>query len=138
MSACVWFRTDLRLEDQPALAAARQAGPAFALFVVSPAQWASHQDAPVKQDLWRRALIDLQPRLADIGVVLKVLRVDWWQDIAEQLVTFCQQHGVTEIHCNREQGFYERKRDRNCFTVLKTHGVDLIGHDGQTLLTQVH
>ncbi len=135
MSACVWFRTDLRLEDQPALAAARRSGPAFALFVVSPAQWASHQDAPIKQDLWRRALIDLQPRLAEIGVVLKVLRVDWWQDIPSALVTFCQQNGVTEIHCNREQGVNERKRDRACFSALKTHGVEMIGHDGQTLLT---
>jgi deoxyribodipyrimidine photo-lyase len=135
MTACVWFRTDLRLEDQPALVAARQSGPAFALFVVSPAQWQSHDDAPVKQELWRRALTDLQPRLAQVGVALKLLCVDWWQDLPAALVAFCQEHGITEIHCNREQGVNERKRDRACYTLLKAHDIQMVGHDGQTLLS---
>lgn len=134
MTSCVWLRTDLRLEDQPALAAARQAGPAYALFVVSPAQWQSHQDAATKQDLWRRALTALQPRLAAVGVVLKLLYVDWWQDLPAVLTAFCQQHGITSIHCNREQGAHERQRDRACFTALKALGVEMVGHDGQTLL----
>jgi len=135
MSTCVWLRTDLRIDDQPSLAAARQSGPAFALFVVSPAQWQSHQDAPVKLDFWRRTLLDLQPRLAKVGVVLKLLHVDWWQDIPQALLDFCRQHHITEVHCNREQGVNERKRDRACYTELKTHGITLVGHDGQTLLT---
>lgn len=135
MSELVWFRTDLRLVDQPALAAARANGPAIGLFIVSPAQWRSHPEAPTKIDLWRRLLKDLQPRLAERGVALKLLRIDDWQDVPQKLLRFCQAHGVTRVHCNREQGVYERRRDRAAYQLLGEHGIELVGHDGQTLLT---
>jgi len=134
MSACVWFRGDLRLQDQPALSAACASGPALALYVVSPAQWDSHQEAPVKLDLWRRALHSLQPRLASIGVPLKLLRVEQWQDVPEALLAFCEQNGITELHCNREQGVYERRRDRACYALLQSAGIAMVAHNGQTLL----
>jgi deoxyribodipyrimidine photo-lyase len=131
----VWFRTDLRIADQPALAAACADGPALALYIVSPAQWQSHPEAPMKVDLWRRLLKDLQPRLASRGVVLKLLRVERWADVPDALLTFCRAHGVTQVHCNREQGVYERTRDRAAYRALSDNGIALIGHDGQTLLT---
>jgi len=134
MTACVWFRRDLRLYDQPALAAACESGPALALFVVSPTQWEEHQEAHVKLDLWRRALINLQPALADRGVALKLLRVEQWHDLPDELLAFCQQHNITEIHCNREQGVHERRRDRACYTLLKSAGISMNAHNGQTLL----
>ncbi len=131
----VWFRTDLRITDQPALSAACSDGPALALFIVSPSQWQSHPEAPVKIDLWRRLLKDLQPRLAARGVALKLLRVEHWKDVPEALLGFCQTHGINEVHCNREQGVYERRRDRATYRLLGDNGIDLVGHDGQTLLT---
>jgi deoxyribodipyrimidine photo-lyase len=133
MTQLVWFRTDLRLDDQPALMAARSDGPAFGLFIVSMPQWQAHDDAPVKIDLWRRALLDLQPRLADCGVALKLLRVDHWRDVPQALLAFCVSMGVKVVHCNREQGVNERRRDREAFTLLKANGIQMVGHDGQTL-----
>lgn len=135
MSELVWFRADLRITDQPALAAARASGPAIGLFIVSPAQWDSHPEAATKQELWRRLLKDLQPRLAQRGVALKLLRVEHWADVPEALLNFCRQHGITRVHCNREQGVYERRRDRAAFKLLAEHDIELVGHDGQTLLT---
>ena len=129
-----WFRTDLRITDQPALAAACADEPALALYIVSPAQWQSHPEAPVKLDLWRRLLKDLQPRLAQRGVALKLLRVDDWSDVPQALLDFCREHAVTEVHCNREQGVYERRRDQATYRLLAQHSINLIGHDGQTLL----
>jgi len=134
MTACVWFRGDLRLQDQPALAAACATGAALALYVVSPSDWESHHDAPVKLDLWRRALHALQPGLATIGVALKLLRVEQWHDLPPALLAFCQQHGITEIHCNREQGVHERRRDRACYALLQSAGITMVAHNGQTLL----
>ena len=133
MTQLVWFRTDLRLDDQPALMAARSAGPALGLFIVSMPQWQAHDDAPSKVDLWRRALIDLQPRLAERGVALKLLRVDRWRDVPQALLAFCVSMGVEVVHCNREQGVNERRRDREAFTLLKANGIQMVGHDGQTL-----
>lgn len=130
----VWFRCDLRLTDQPALAAARAEGPAIGLYIVSPEQWQRHPEAPVKLDLWRRLLKDLQPRLAARGVTLKLLRVEHWSQVPERLLVFCQEHGLTHVHCNREQGLYERRRDQAAYKLLAKNGIELIGHEGQTLL----
>jgi deoxyribodipyrimidine photo-lyase len=134
MPDLVWFRQDLRIIDQPALEAALAQGPALALFVVSMPQWGWHPEAPTKIELWRRLLIDLQPRLTRIGVALKVLRVDEYAQLPEALLAFCQAHGVKRVHCNRELGWYERMRDRYCYKVLRDHQIDLIGYDGNTLL----
>ncbi|MCD8566291.1 MAG: deoxyribodipyrimidine photo-lyase [Burkholderiaceae bacterium] len=134
MTDLVWFRTDLRITDQPALAAARDSGPAIGLFIVSPQQWRSHPEAPSKQELWRRLLKDLRPRLSERGVALKLLRVENWQDVPQALLAFCQKHDITRVHCNREQGVYERRRDRAAYKLLAQHGIELIGYDGQTLM----
>lgn len=134
MPDLVWFRNDLRLIDQPALAAACACGPALGLYVVSPAQWAKHADAPVKLDLWRRLLKDLQPRLAERAVALKLLRVDEWHDLPSALLKFCQDNGITRVHCNREQAVHERHRDRESYKLLREHGIDMIAYDGNTLL----
>ncbi|HEY7805046.1 MAG TPA: deoxyribodipyrimidine photo-lyase, partial [Orrella sp.] len=130
----VWFRTDLRLDDQPALTSACDQGPALGLYIISPNQWLSHPEAAVKIELWRRLLKDLQPRLARAGVALKLLRIEQWQDVPAAMLAFCLEHGITEVHCNREQGVYERRRDRATYQLLSEHGIALVGHDGQTLL----
>lgn len=134
MTQAVWFRCDLRLTDQPALAAARADGPAIGLYIVSPEQWRNHPEAATKLELWRRLLKDLQPRLTERGVALKLMRVERWSELPEQLLAFCQQHGITHIHCNREQGLYERRRDQAAYKLLADHDIELVGHDGQTLL----
>jgi len=130
----VWFRCDLRLDDQPALTSACDQGPALGLYIISPTQWQSHPEAPVKIELWRRLLKDLQPRLARTAVALKLLRIEQWQDVPTAMLAFCLEHGITEVHCNREQGVYERRRDRATYQLLSEHGIALVGHDGQTLL----
>ena len=46
----IWFRQDLRIQDHTALWHATQAGPCIALVIISPEQWALHNDAAVKID----------------------------------------------------------------------------------------
>lgn len=134
MEAACWFRCDLRIEDNPALDAACRANAGIALFVVSPEQWQTHQDAPAKQMFWRRALLDLIPRLERHGIVMKLLLVQQWENLPHELLGFCKAHGIRQLHCNREQGIHERRRDRDAYKLLKSNGIDLVGHDGQTLL----
>ncbi len=129
-----WFRSDLRTEDQPALAAALQNGPASALFIITPAQWQAHHDAPIKVDFRLRALHSLKADLAELGVALDCLVIDHWRDIPAALVRYCQQHGIEQVHCNREPGVNERRRDRACFTELQNQGITLVGHEADTLL----
>jgi len=134
MTALCWFRTDLRTVDNPALTAALQSGLAYAVFVVAPEQWRLHHDAPAKIHLWWRTLDYLVPELEKIGVALKILRVQTWQEVPEALSNFCQTLKVNSVHCNREHGLYERQRDQASYKVLAQAGIHLVGHDGNTLL----
>ena len=134
MASLCWFRTDLRIADQAALAAACEQGNTTALFIASPLQWRSHGDAPIKVDFWLRALHSLQAELETLNIALKWLVVEHWSEVPAALLAFCQQHDIDTVHCNREHGVNERRRDRACFTLLKEHGIAMTGHHGATLL----
>lgn len=134
MAKLCWFRTDLRLSDQPALTAAMAEGDAIALFIISPEQWAEHSDSAHKVDFWLRALRSLSSSLGKLNVPLKILTVQRWSQVPEALLAFCQEHSITEVHCNREFGVNERRRDRASFKLLAEHGVEMKGHHGGTLL----
>lgn len=130
----IWFRTDLRVHDNPALYAAAQAGPTIGLFIVSPGQWRKHGDADAKVDFWLRALVALQQQLAAINIPLKLLVIDKWDEVPNALVEFIHTYDVNEIHCNREHGVNERRRDRAVYKLLAEHGCTLTGHHGYTML----
>ena len=134
MTTLCWFRTDLRLIDQPALTAAMEHGDAIALFVISSEQWAEHTDSPHKVDFWLRALRELSISLAQLNVPLKILSVPHWRDVPQTLLEFCKKHAISEVHCNREFGVNERRRDRSSYALLAENSIAMHGHHGGTLL----
>jgi deoxyribodipyrimidine photo-lyase len=109
-------------------------GPTLGLYIASPAQWREHDDAPVKVDFRLRALHSLSQRLAELNVPLDFLLIDRWDDIPKALLAYCTRLGIEQVHCNREPGINERRRDRACYQLLRDHGIDMVGHDGDTLL----
>lgn len=133
ISVC-WFRTDLRVADHAALTASMSAGPTVGVYVVSPSQWAKHDDAPVKVDFWRRALKALHAGLADLNVPLVGLCVQEWADVPQAMLEFCQQIQAHNVFCNRESGVNERQRDRATYRLLQAHGIVMEGFDDATLL----
>jgi deoxyribodipyrimidine photo-lyase len=134
MTVVCWFRTDLRVADQPALAAASALGPTIGLFIASPEQWRLHRDAAIKIDFWLRAVQHLRTELEALNIPLKILIVERWKDVPAALLSFCQRHHVEQVHCNREHGVNERSRDRASYSLLAQHNIALQGHHGGTLL----
>ncbi|MGV2905052.1 deoxyribodipyrimidine photo-lyase, partial [Achromobacter sp. AGC25] len=94
MNTLLWLRTDLRLHDNPALAAAAENGTVTALFLASPGQWRRHGDAPAKVDFWLRNLRELAGDLGALGIPLKLLTVADWDDAPRAIAGFCQAHGI--------------------------------------------
>ena len=128
-----WFRTDLRVHDNPALSAAANSGTTLAVFIISPEQWLRHGDAPAKVDFWLRALHALRAELSNLGIPLKILHIDRWSTVPAALLKFAHEHNIDEVHCNRENGINERNRDRASFKLLQSQGIALIGHQGTSL-----
>ena len=130
-----WFRTDLRLEDNPGLAAAQASGlPVAALYIATPAQWDAHDDAPIKRDFWRRNLHELQQSLMAMGIPLLTLQVPRYGDIPALLERLLPLLQVAELHCNLEVPVNERKRDEAVATLCQQLGIRVHRHLDHLLL----
>ncbi|MDJ0994118.1 MAG: deoxyribodipyrimidine photo-lyase [Dinoroseobacter sp.] len=105
-----WFKRDLRVQDNPALAlAAKRGQPLLPLYIVEPELWAQ-SDASARQ--WRfvsESLADLQIQLAGLGAPM-LLRVGEAVGVLSNLRRI---YGVTEIVSHEETGnAWSFKRDR--------------------------
>lgn len=121
----VWFRSDLRVRDNPALVNAMAAGPTLALFVVSEAQWREHGHGDNKIHFIYRNVIALQRELAKLKVPLVVMSVPEFADTAEALVDWVTKWQVAAVYANGEYALNERQRDKACKGALAGVGVEL-------------
>jgi len=129
----VWFRRDLRADDNTALLAAAERSDCgiVALYVVSPGEWRSHDDAPVKVDLWLRSVALLSETLGALNIPLLVETADAPGDIPALVRRVAHEHGCTEVHANREYEVDESRRD---VAVREALGMPLHLHDDRVLL----
>ncbi len=129
-----WFRTDLRIQDNLALAAAQAAGPLAALYIATPQQWRKHDDAPIKQDYWRRNLHLLEADLRELGIPLLCVEVPSYAEIPAVLARLLTAWKVRELHCNCEYACNEELRDAAVRQVCRELGVAMHRHEDPVLV----
>jgi deoxyribodipyrimidine photo-lyase len=129
----VWFRRDLRVDDHAALlaAAARADDGLVALFVVSPAEWRAHDEAPVKVDFWLRNLARLSDALGRLRIPLLLATAGTPRDLPRVVGELARRHGCTEVHANREYEVDESRRDVEVAAAL---GMPFTLHHDRTLV----
>lgn len=128
MLQLIWLRTDLRVHDNTALAAAMASGPTVAVYLISPAQWLQHDDAPSKIDFWLRNLKELSAELSTLNVPLLIREADHWDNAASVISELCQALGVTHVHVNEEYGVHETRRDHAVAEALAAQRVGFHRH----------
>ena len=98
----VWLRTDLRIHDNLALAAACRDPQAqvLALYIATPGQWREHHLAPRQAAFIASHLQSLHAALAERGIPLWVEEADDFTASVERLAHFCQQHQVSHQFYN--------------------------------------
>ena len=116
----VWFRADLRVHDNFALAAACRSDDAsvLALFIATPEQWQQHDMAPRQAAYLKSHLNDLQHSLAEKGIPLIYKEVSDFAAQLKMLREVCQQNGVTHLFYNYQYELNERLRDRQLENIL--------------------
>lgn len=124
----IWFRCDLRTTDNSALLAAADGRPCLALYLLSPAQWREHDDAPCKVDFWLRNLGELQRQLAALNIPLLVRDCGHWRQAPEVIGRLCRELGVGAVHVNQEYGVNEERRDQAVGQRLREQGVAFHSH----------
>lgn len=131
MRQLMWFRTDLRVQDNTALHAALTTGPTIALYLISPGQWRAHDDAPAKVDFWLRNLAELAWALGRLNVPLLIRQADTWADAPGVVRDLCHELDIGSVQVNEEYGVNETRRDRTVAERLAAHGIVLRSHIDQ-------
>ncbi|WP_223789552.1 cryptochrome/photolyase family protein [Marinicella meishanensis] len=135
----VWFRTDLRLADHPALTAAMQSGqPVVALFVLNPEQHEKHGEAPQKFEFIKAHINDLIPRLAQFGVSSWVHEVPTFAEVPPLFERLIETHEIKAVHWHRQHWPHEIARDQAVAEVLDQAAVALHQHHSNYLLPPGH
>ncbi|MRT32400.1 deoxyribodipyrimidine photo-lyase, partial [Xylella fastidiosa subsp. multiplex] len=69
-----------------------------------------------------------------LGIPLKLLTVDTWDQAPDALAGFCRDHAIAQVHANTEWAVNERRRDDTVAWRLAEAGVDWTLHHGASLL----
>jgi len=133
MRQLIWFRTDLRVQDNTALASALSAGPTLAVFVLSPEQWLRHDDAPCKVDFWLRNLPHLSRALGELNVPLLIRHADTWDEAPAVLAQLCQEQRIDCLQFNEEYGLHESRRDQAVSQAMAERDISVCSHLDQLL-----
>jgi deoxyribodipyrimidine photo-lyase len=135
MRPLVWFRSDLRIADNAALArAARDATRGvIAVFLLSPDQWREHEDAPVKIDLILRSLQALSTSLQKLNIPLLIGEAPRFADAPQELLRIAKAHQCDAIYFNREYELNESRRDAALERAFKHAGHNVHTFDDQVL-----
>ena len=119
MTQLVWFRNDLRIADNPALAVACKESDKTggdtgvrACFILTPAQWQEHDWSPARVQFVIAHANALAQELAKLGIPLSFIEAERFSDSITALEAHCREHGVRQLHFNEEYGVNERKRDK--------------------------
>jgi deoxyribodipyrimidine photo-lyase len=131
----VWLRNDLRLDDNPALALAQQQGAIEVVFVATPKQWQQHDESAAKQGLKAAGLKDIGEQLAARGIPFHLREVDFFADVAAELVALCQQRELHAVWFNQETPLDERRRDLAVAEKLAEAGIASHALDSDLLVS---
>ncbi|CUH50733.1 FAD-binding domain-containing protein [Shimia marina] len=116
----VWFKRDLRVQDNAALWQAAQRGPLIPLYVVEPDYW-QQPDASARQwDFVAESLAELRQNLHSCGQPL-VLRMGDMETVLQDLHN---RHGLTDLWSHAETGNdWTYRRDRGVAAWCRDKGI---------------
>ena len=136
MRPLVWFRSDLRTRDNPALAAATRVADrgVIAVFLIADRQWHEHDCSPARVDFVLRNLADLSASLARLNVPLRILHAPAFDDAPRTLLSLAREQSCDAIYFNRELEVNEVRRDAAVSAAFEKAGFRVHAFDDATVL----
>ncbi len=109
----MWFRTDLRVNDNPALRSAAKAGESvIAVYCITPKTWQRHDKAPIQCQFILANLQCLSQSLAALNIPLLIKEVDYFSECADVIASLCDEHDCDAVYANKQYEVDEIKRDK--------------------------
>jgi deoxyribodipyrimidine photo-lyase len=130
----VWFRNDLRTDDNPALSAACERGAAIAVYLCAPAQLASHGVGANRRAFVLRSLTALSQVLKTLNIPLLIRTVPRFDAHPAAIVRLARAHGADVVTCNDEYPLDERRRDVTAADSCRAAGIAFHRYSGGVVI----
>jgi len=136
----MWFRRDLRLYDNTALAALCERANAdnasvSAIFFLTPEQWQAHDTSIVQVDHIARTLpILAQDLQTQLNITLTVQVCPSFADCVNALSALCEANNISLVMANHEYESNEIDRDEQLTKQLAKNDIDFIRWHDQCIL----
>ncbi|XP_049398749.1 cryptochrome-1-like [Solanum stenotomum] len=126
----VWFRRDLRLEDNPALAAGVRAGSVIAVFIWAPEEEGYYCPGRVSRWWIKKSLAHLDSSLKKLGTSLITKRSN---DSVSSLLQLVKSTGATRVFFNHLYDPISLVRDNRAKETLSAEGVSVCSFNADLL-----
>ena len=134
MKGIVWFRSDLRIDDNPALnAALSNCDEVLAIYIFSQSQWEIHNESNIKQEFLFNNLVKLKELLKNLNIPLIAINADSYKTLPQDLSSFAVERKIEHVFCNNEFGFNETVRDQNSKELLKKNNIQFSSFNDQVI-----
>lgn len=131
----VWFRRDLRTQDNPALYhACKDTDNVIGLYVLTEQQWDKHQIGSNHRWFFLENLKALKLSLEKLNIPLLVVNAKTFNNTPKTIAALCKKYNVTDIFFNKELEVNERARDKIVISTLQAMGLASHQYQEQTLI----
>ncbi|MDP5210622.1 deoxyribodipyrimidine photo-lyase [Microbulbifer sp. 2205BS26-8] len=131
----VWFRSDLRMQDNSALYHASQCCEYLAaLFIACPHNWKSHGEGDALVAFRMACLHELQTRLQTRNIPLYYLNISTFSQVPKALQKVALRLKIEGVFANAEYPINEQRRDHAVRDILCKSGIHIEYYSDRTLL----
>ena len=134
MKSLVWFRGDLRLDDNPALKnACENSDEVSAVFLFSPNQLSLHNEANIKIDFLIKNLSLLEKKLNNLNICLTIIESKGFDSDEGCISNLVAKNNVDKVFWNNQFGEDESLRDIKVSEALIGNKIKYESFDDQVI-----
>ena len=137
MKGIIWFREDLRLNDNTALYFASQkcTSGLIGVYIINPVMWINHEVAACRIEFILRGLQQLSADLSALNIPLLIIHQKNIADTPTDLFKLVKEHKVQAVFFNSQYEVNEMKRDSLVIDHLRANNIFSYTYNDQTILT---
>ncbi len=134
MKSLMWFRNDLRMDDNPALReACKSSDEVHAIYIYSQNQNKKHNEANCKTEFFIENLKVLESKLSNINIPLNIITSEGFKDNSEVIYNYVKNHSLNKVFWNNQFGIDESERDLSVQNYLKDKNIEFENFDEQVI-----
>ena len=119
MKSIIWFRNDLRLDDNPSLReACKNSSELHAIFLYSYDQLEKHNEANVKIDFLIKSIQSLNASLQKLNIPLTIINSEGFEQDPDIILNLAKERNIEKVFINKQFGNDEQNRDKRARELL--------------------